>query len=56
MGRPGDAVVAGPALLLDLDDPDSCAVAAEAAVLPGAAVARGRVHTPCWVVTAALLL
>lgn len=56
VGRPGDAVVAGPALLLDLDDPDSCAVTAEPAVLPGAAVTRGRVHTPCWVVTAAFLL
>lgn len=41
MGRPGDAVVASPALLLDLHDPDASAVAAEPAVLPGATVTRG---------------
>lgn len=39
-GRPGDAVVAGPALLLYLYDADAGAVAAKAAVLPGLAVAR----------------
>lgn len=55
VGRPGNAVMAGATLLLDLDDPDSCAVTAKPAVLPGAAVTRGRVHTPCWVVTAFLL-
>lgn len=56
MGRPGDAVVAGPALLLDLDDPDASAVTAEPAVLPGAAVTRGGVRTACRVVTPAFLL
>lgn len=56
MGRPGDAVVAGPALLLNLDDPYACAVTAEAAVLPGAAVTRGGVPSPCRVVMAAFLL
>lgn len=56
VGRPGDAVVASPALLLDLDYPDTSAVTAEAAVLPGAAVTRGGVRTACWVMTAAFLL
>lgn len=40
--RPGDAVVAGAALLLDLHDADVGAVTAKAAVL-GPAVAGGRV-------------
>lgn len=56
VGRPGDAVVASPALLLDLDDPDASAVTAEPAVLPGAAVTRGGVRTACRVVAAAFLL
>lgn len=34
MGRPCDAVVAGTALLLYLDDADANAVTAKAAVLP----------------------
>lgn len=56
MGGPGDAVVAGPALLLDLDDADASAVAAEAAVLAGAAVARRGVGGHRGVAAAALLL
>lgn len=40
MGGPSDAVVAGPTLLLYLDDANASAVAAEAAVLPGPAVTR----------------
>lgn len=56
VGRPGDAVVARPALLLDLDDPDTSAVTAEPAVLPGATVTGGGVRTASRVVAPAFLL
>lgn len=56
VGGPGDAVVAGPALLLYLDDADASAVAAEAAVLPGPAVTWWGVDACRGVSTAMLLL
>ena len=53
---PSDAVVAGPTLLLDLDDANGSAVAAEAAVLPSSAVTRQRVDACRRVSNATLLL
>lgn len=56
VGRPSDAVVAGPALLLYLDNADASAVAAKAAVLPSPTVAWRGVGASCGVSTAPLLL
>lgn len=56
MGGPDDAVVTGAALLLDLDDADAGAVAAEAAVLSGAAVTGRAVDSGRRVAAAELLL
>lgn len=56
VGGPSDAVVAGPTLLLYLDDANASAVAAKAAVLPCPAMTRGGVNACCRVPTAALLL
>lgn len=56
VGRSGDAVVAGPALLLYLDDADASTVAAKATVLPGAAVTGGEVSSCHRIATATLLL
>lgn len=49
-------MVTGPALLLNLDNSDAGAIAAEAAVLPVAAVARRRVDSCQGASTALLLL
>lgn len=56
VGGPGDAVVAGPTLLLYLDNPNASAVAAKAAVLPCPAVTRWGVNAWCSISTATLLL
>lgn len=56
MRRSRDAVVAGAALLLDLDDPNASAVAAKAAVLARPAVARRGVRACRGVPAAAPLL
>lgn len=56
VGGPSDAVVAGPTLLLYLDNANASAVAAEAAVLPSPAVAWWAVNTCRRVSTATLLL
>lgn len=56
VGGPSNAVVAGTALLLYLDNANPSAVAAEAAVLTGPTVTRRRVKTCCRVSAATLLL
>lgn len=56
VGRPRDAVVAGPALLLYLDDANMSTVASKAAVLPCPTVTRWGVNTGRRVSTATLLL
>lgn len=56
MGGPSDAVVAGPTLLLYLDNANASAVAAKAAVLPRPAMTRGGVKACSRVPTAVLLL
>lgn len=56
VGGPSDAVVAGPTLLLYLDNANASAVAAEAAVLPSPTVTWWAVNTCRRVSTATLLL
>lgn len=56
VGGPSDTVVAGPTLLLYLDNANASAVTAEAAVLPSPAVTWWAVNTCRMVSTATLLL
>lgn len=56
MGGPSNTVVAGPTLLLYLDDANASTIATKAAVLPCPAVTRRGVNACCRAATAMLLL